>query len=492
MKTTTPFLTGFSTLICGRSKASAQAVLSEKRKQLLDVNIDITQQFADEISPELLDQSSCTERVRDYPDTLVFWAFLHQIASDDASCAHAVAQVQEWTRLQGLPVPSANTASYCNARARLPIDMLRKVHRSLCEQLDANLPVSRRWRGLRPLVEDGTSAQMPDTQANRKIWHYASGQSEGCGFPVIKLNGLIDLSHGGIRDFAFSSLNVSELRAHERLQESYIAKDDLLIADRLYSSYEVIARLRQCGAHYIGRPHQSRKVDYRKGQKVSRNERIVEWKKSRYAPKGSQLSQAEWEALPDILKMRIVRYKGPDRDGNMKTRYVVTTLLESREYPADEVISLYVHRWEIEVRFREIKSTLGMEMLRTKSPEMISKEILMYMIFYNLIRLLMLKAGLRHGVNHRRLSFRGVQQSMQASRAGFRNVGGHPVLRGREKVAMWERVAERIVVERPGRNEPRRVKRRPKCTRWLQKPRHEYFEHFRSDEAPMKSLDNAA
>ena len=86
MKTTTPFLTGFSTLICGRSKASAQAVLSEKRKQLLDVNIDITQQFADEISPELLDQSSCTERVRDYPDTLVFWAFLHQIASDDASC----------------------------------------------------------------------------------------------------------------------------------------------------------------------------------------------------------------------------------------------------------------------------------------------------------------------------------------------------------------------------------------------------------------------
>ena len=161
-------------------------------------------------------------------------------------------------------------------------------------------------------------------------------------------------------------------------------------------------------------------------------------------------------------------------------------------YPAEEVASLYFHRWEIEVRFRDIKTTLGMEMLRTKSPEMIRKEILMHMIVYNLMRLLMLKAGIAHHINHRRLSFRGTQQVLHACRSNFRGLGRRPVLRNRQVSNMWERIAERFVVERPGRNEPRRVKRRPKCTRWLQKPRHEYFEHFRSENPPLKILDTRA
>ena len=133
-----------------------------------------------------------------------------------------------------------------------------------------------------------------------------------------------------------------------------------------------------------------------------------------------------------------------------------------------------------------------MEMLRTKSPEMIRKEVLMHMIVYNLLRLLMLKAGQIHGVNHRRLSFKGALQVLEESRSGFSDVVGRPRLRAREAENFWERIAERYVEERPGRNEPRRVKRRPKCTRWLQKPRHSYFEHFRSDEPPLKILDQAA
>lgn len=370
--------------------------------------------------------------------------------------------------------------------------MLCAVNRSLCQQLDANLPERLRWRGLRPLAEDGTSAQMPDTDANRALWPYPSGQSEGCGMPVIKLGGLIDLSHGGLCDLAHSDCNTSELRAHEKFQGEYISERDVLIADRLYSGYELIAGLRQRGAHFIGRTHQSRKIDFRKGRKVGPNQRIVVWEKPRYAPKGSQLDAAEWEALPDRLEVRIIRCQGPDREGKSHTRYIVTTLLDADAYPAGEVASLYLHRWEIEVRFRDIKTTLGMELLSTKSPPMIRKEVLMHMIFYNLMRLLMLKAGVVHGVNHRRLSFRGAQQVFHACREGFNGLAGRPVLRERQSAEMWLRIAERVVVERPGRNEPRRVKRRPKCTRWMQKPRHEYFEHFRSDDPPMKILDKAA
>lgn len=492
MKNTTPFLTGFPTLFHGRSKRSAQELLSERRRGLVEAGIDIQQQLRGEICPELLESHSRNERDRAYPDALVFWSFLLQVSSDDSSCANAVANVQRWAADQGLPVPSANTASYCEARARLPLEMLQAVHRSLCDQLDANLPESFRWRGMRPLAEDGTSAQMPDTEANREFWRYASGQGEGCGFPVVKLGGLVDLSHGGLRDFACSDLDTSELQSHEKLQERHLGRGDLLVADRLYSGYEFIAGLLGAGIHFVGRTHQARKIDFRKGRRIGPDERVAVWSKPRQAPKGSRLDAAGWAALPDSMEVRIIRCRGTDRQGKPKVRYVVTTLLDAAAYPAEEVASLYVHRWEIEVRFRDIKTTLGMEMLRTKSPGMVVREILMHMIFYNLVRLLMLKAGVTHGVNHRRLSFRGVQQVLHSCRKGFGALGARPVLRKAEVREMWRRIAERFVAERPGRNEPRRVKRRPKWTRWLQKPRHQYFEHFRSDNPPIKILDQVA
>jgi hypothetical protein len=274
--------------------------------------------------------------------------------------------------------------------------------------------------------------------------------------------------------------------------EPYLQANDILVADRLYSSYEIIARLQMRVIHFIGRTHQARKIDFRKGRKIGSNERLQTYQKPRSQPQGSRLTKEEWAVLPDTMELRIIRSKGPDREGRQRGRYVVTTLLDPVKYPAEEVASLSHHRWEIELRFRDIKTTLGMEMLRTKSPEMIRKEVLMHMIVYNLLRLLMLKSGQAHGVNHRRLSFKGTLQVLEENRAKFGSVAGRPRLRTREAGGFCERIAERYVEERPGRNEPRRVKRRPKCIRWMQKPRPSYFEHFRSDEPPLKILDQVA
>ena len=190
--------------------------------------------------------------------------------------------------------------------------------------------------------------------------------------------------------------------------------------------------------------------------------------------------------------MRIIRTKGPNREGKQRTRYVVTTLVDAEKYPWEEVASLYVHRWEIELRFRDIKTTMGMEMLRTKSPEMVRKEVLMHMIAYNAIRLLMLKAGKACGVSHRRISFKGVIQVMEESRIGFEKASGKTRQEAKEKDNLLRRIAERVVIERPGRNEPRKKKRRPKSYGWLQKPRHSYFEHFRDENPPRKILDEAS
>ena len=374
MLTKTPFLNGFSTLLCGRSKRKKQDVLAEQRKGICERNPDgLSKQLSSEIPPELLSSQSTTQRDRIYPNVVTFWAFLAQVLSDDGSCARAVARVQEWMRAMGLPVPSASTASYAEARKMLPIEMLREVNRSLCDQLDQTLSTEDRWRGFRVKAEDGTSAQMPDTTSNQETYPQPSGQAPGCGFPVIGLVGLIDLNHGGLRDFSESNVETGELRGHDQL-ETYLKEGDLSLGDRLYSSYEGIARLKMKGVEFIGRNHQARKLDFRKGRKIGPNERLQKWIKPRQQPTLSRLSPEEWEALPDEIEMRIIRTKGPDREGKQRTRYVVTTLVDAEKYPWEEVASLYVHRWEIELRFRDIKTTMEWKCCAQSHPRWCAKK----------------------------------------------------------------------------------------------------------------------
>lgn len=490
MLTKTPFLTGFSTLLCGRAKRTKQELLELRRTDIREQSLDgLSHQLATEIPAELLHVHRDPERRdRVYTDTVTFWAFLAQVICADPSCAKAVARVQQWMGTAKLDVPGPRTGHYTEARAKLPIESLRDVNRSLCAQLDANLPDANRWRGHNVKSEDGTSAQMPDTAANQIEYPQPSSQAEGCGFPVIQLVGLIDLGHGGLCDFSHSNVETGELRGHDQL-ESELEKGDVLVVDRLYSSYEVIARLRQRGVEFIGRNHQARKSDFRCGKKLGPNERLQVWQKPRRQPALSRLDAEQWAQLPERMEMRIIRVKGPDREGKRKTRYLVTTLLNAEKYPWEEVASLFMHRWEIELRFRDIKTTMGMEMLRTQSPEMIRKEVLMHMIAYNAVRLLMLKAAVTVGVNHRRISFKGTLQVIEETRIGFEKaIGGARRLEA-EKDNLLERIAERIVPHRPGRNEPRKKKRRPKSYGWLKKPRHEYFEHFTNPEPPRKILD---
>jgi hypothetical protein len=492
MVTKTPFLTGFSTLLCGRAKRKMQEVLAAERQGIREKCPDgLSRQLSAEIPPQLLSEHRTTQRDRIYPDEVTFWTFLSQIFSEDGSCARAVARVQEWMRSKNLPPPSSSTSSYAYARLALPIQMLQEVHGSLCDQLDANLSRDDLWRGFRVKALDGTSAQMPDSPANQKEYPQPASQAPGCGFPVIGLVGLIDLGHGGLRDFSHSTIETGEMRGYDQL-ENYLSKGDLLVADRLYSSYEVIARLQEKGVEFIGRQHHARKLDFRRGRKIGPNQRIQVWKKPRSQPALSRLSAQEWEQLPGEMAMRIIRTKGPDREDKPRVRYVVTTLLDAERYPWEEVASLYLHRWEIELRFRDIKTTMGMEMLRTKSPEMVRKEVLMHLIAYNVVRLLMLKAGKAHGVNHRRISFKGVIQVLEECRIGFEKALGKPRLLAAEKDNLWERIAERVVVERPGRSEPRKKKRRPKSYGWMQQPRHTFFEHFKNENPPRKILDEPA
>jgi hypothetical protein len=491
MRTKSPFLTGFPTLLFGSSKYPAQEVLRVEREKLRAGSLgEISGQLSGEIPPEVVCGHASTTRNRIFSHEVTFWAFLSQILSEDGSCARAVALVQQWFQQRKLPVPSANTSSYSEARRRLPEDMLCGIHRDILLQLDRNTSGCDRWRGHRVKAIDGTSAQMPDTAANQEAYPQPPGQEPGCGFPVVQLVGLIDLIHGGWEDFVESDTRAGETRGLDRLLTN-IGDGDILVADRAYVSYEVTARLKGRGAHFVGRNHHSRKVDFRKGKWIGHDERLQVWRKPHWQTPGSCVDDGQWQQLPGEIEMRIIRVRWGGRDGRRFKKYIVTTLLDPVKYPAGEVASLYFHRWEIELRFRDIKTTMGMDMLRTKSPEMIRKETMMHMIAYNAIRLLILRSAKVHGCNHRRVSFKGALQVLATSASSFAQARGGPARLRRKRDKLMGQIAQRIVPDRPGRNEPRRVKRRPKSSRWLQKPRREYREHFQCDISPIKILDQS-
>jgi hypothetical protein len=489
MQTKGPFLTGFPTLLFGKAKRSAQEVLKRQRKELYEKSVgEISAQFAEEIRPEVVERHASTKRTRVYPQTVTFWAFLTQVFSEDGSCAKAVARVQQWCRQMKLPVPSANTAGFVEARQRLPEEMLQGIHREVLRDFKRHGTGDDLWRGHVVKAVDGTSAQMPDTARNQAKYPQPSSQAPGCGFPVVQLIGVINLNNGAWEEFIESELNVHEHRGFDQLFP-HIGKNEILTADRAYASYELIARLLAQESHFIGRHSQARKLDFRKGKKLGPNERLQKWKKPETQPPGSCLSKQQWEQLPEEMQLRIIRVKGPDRTGKRTTKYLVSTLLDPIQYPAEEIGSLFYHRWEIELRLRDIKTTMRMELLRTQSPKMIRKEIMMHMIGYNALRLLMLKAGKKHGQNHRRLSFKGALQVLLSSISSFADVWKKPIIRQRERDNFLKRIAERVVPDRPGRNEPRKLKRRPKPFGSLQRPRQEYREHFQTDDYPIKILD---
>lgn len=489
MLTKSPFLSGFPTLLFGRAKTSAQQLISGRLASLRSrAPAPLARLLSAEIPPELLAAHDESKRQRVYDNVTMFWTFLSQVLSEDSSCARAVAGVQQWRRKTGRSIPGPDTGAFVEARQKLPLDMLKAVHAHLYAELGQHAGEGTRWRGLNIEAIDGTSAQMPDTPENQKAYPQPASQAEGCGFPAIKLCGLVNLGHGGLGDFASGRENSGEMRGFDA-HLGQLEKGDMLVGDRLYSSYEAIARLKGNGAEYTGRNHQARKIDFRRGRRLGRDERLLAWKKPRVQPPLSQLPEEEWAALPEKMEMRIIRTRKRDRQGNPKTMYVVSTLTDPDQYPAEEIASIYKHRWEIELRFRDIKTTMGMEMLRTRTPRMIEKEILMNMIAYNLIKLLSYKAASGSGGSARRIGYKGVLQTLAESTARDDGKSYRPKVLAREKADLLERIGEREVRERPGRNEPRKKKRRPKSYGWLKRPRHLYLEKYFDGEPELKILD---
>lgn len=368
-------------------------------------------------------------------------------------------EVQHWRQQQGNRPPGADTSSYCKARQRLPQKLLDGVHRHLVSTLNRQMPSQWLWHGRVAKAIDGSSVQLPDTPQNQRALPQPPTQRKGCGFPVMQFGAIHSLYTGAWGHLVLSAMDYGD---HTLLDAAFdhLAPGDVLVAVRAFCSYEMAARL-----------HQARKLDGSQVKKVVPDQQIVIWTRPRQQSALSRLGAAEWERLPEKIEVRLIRVRGEGREAGARPIFLATTLLDTEGYSAGDIADIYCQRWEIELRLRDLKTTMGMELLRTKTPEMARKEVAMIVIAYNALRLLIVQASVRKGVDLWRLSFKGTLQVLAAWGRSFAGLSYRRETRRKLYRELLAQIAQRTNPHRLGRQETRARKRRSKPYPLLMEPR---------------------
>lgn len=397
-------------------------------------------------------------RQRLWPFRLVFWTACWQFAQAGAACRFAIRQAQAWCLQFKQPVPPLQTSPYCQARGVLPIERLQHLHDHLVRDAERAVVTKDLWCGKRVQVLDGTTLCAPDTPANQAAFPQQSVQKPGCGFPILRLLVVMSLATGLIATWAKDVWKSHELGLLQRLWESF-REGDVLLADRGFASWGLLAQCRQRGVDAVFRLRGKLRQDFRRGKKLDRHQREVVWEKPTQRP--CTVTEDEWNLLPPSLTLRLVRCRVEGRGFRTCELILVTTLLDSVQFPASALGQLYQRRWEMELCLRNLKTTMGMEMLSAMHPESLERELRLRLLVHNMVRRLMLEAARQRGVSLRRISFAGslataleYSGAMCATRSSRR--------RSQIYQELLSVLADDVVPERPGRREPRAVKRRPK------------------------------
>lgn len=363
--------------------------------------------------------------------------------------------------------------AFCQGCRRLPLAALRRL------LFETGVPLRSvprgaahsavgLWRGHRMFLIDGSSCSMPDTPALQQRFGQPDGQRKGCGFPVAHLLILVDAHSGLILDVIISPLRTHDLTPAGELH-GYLAPGDVLVGDRGFCSFGHVAALQQREVHALFRAHQRLKVvDETQQRCASRRrrcerqtlefvarlgdrDRLALWRKPKKCAR--TMTQAQHAALPEYVLIRLVEYR-IERPGHRTRRvHLLTTLVDPVRYSADALAELYGLRWQVETNLRHLKQTLGLDVLHSRTPAGVEKEIIMFAIVYNLVRSVMLAEARRRGVTPDRISFIDALRHLC-----------WPILGGDSPLI--------INPLRPGRTQPRVRKRRPKQYPLMKQPRN--------------------
>jgi hypothetical protein len=407
---------------------------------------------------------------------LTLWTFLHQVLSTSKACTAAVQRAVVLLTELGGELCSENPGGYSKARGRLPQKLIQDLTLLLGPRLEAASPEAWRWLGHRVLLVDGWVVTLPDTPENQQAYPQPKSQKKGLGFPQVRLVGLFGLASQALVAVRWGPCQGKRTGETALLRDLFdrLRPGDVLVADRYYCSYFLIALLQQRGVKVVFHLHQRRRHSFGEGQALGAEDEVVVWHKPKQCPEW--LTAESYAALPATLEVRMVGVTVSQRGFRVQQYVIATTLVNAAHYSKAAVASLYKNRWEVEGMIRSLKTYMQMEMLRCRTPAMIDKEIWAYLLGYNLTRKIMAQAAQRHGFQPWQISFTQTLQSLDSYRITLAKASPAVALSVAEQLLFG--LTKVRVGQRPDRVEPRRQKRRPKPYGYLTKPRQEAREEI--------------
>ena len=427
---------------------------------------------------KLLCEEGVKFRERLFTPLVTLWTFLWQVLSPEGSCREAVARLRAYQVAHGLKPCGADSGAYCKARGRLPERVMSRLAIQTGQRL--SLQADWLWKGRKVKVADGSTLTLPDTAANQKAYPQQPQQKAGLGFPILRLVVVFCLAGGAAVAMAtgrYEGKGQGEPCLLRRLLDCLL-RGEVLLADRYFSSYLTLAMLQEREVDYVGRQHHLRKTNFRTGKRLGPCDHLVVWTKP---PRPAHIPAWQWQRLPERLLVRELEVNVYQKGFRVKRLIVATTLLDPKLYSAADLALLYRARWHAELDLRSLKVTLGMDPLRTKTPEMARKELWMHLLAYNLLRTVMAQAASQHGRLPRSLSVAAARQAVFAFKEAFYLLPQGKKHCSRLLEALWTTIVSDQVGNRPDRVEPRAIKRRPKPHKLLTVPRQTARTRLRSN-----------
>ncbi len=477
MKNSSLYLPGFHLPTLRRTPRSARQKLADERAKIRRHSISqLGECFTQFIPAKELDHDpgGAFSRRRLFSKANTFWAFFSQVLDADGGCQEVVRKVQAFAAAQVLPIPSSSTSAYCQARSKLEQGNLENILAHTAAILRQR-GRSQGWKDRRVVVVDGTGLSMPDTPANQAIWPQPRSQKPGCGFPQARLCACFCLQTGALLSYRAGNKKNHELPLLRRQWDTF-ETGDIFLGDKGFCSYYDVWKFQQRGVDSV--ITLARRTPVKASSAVAvlgHDDLLIQWPKPAWNKKLSY-SKDEWLAMPDQLTLRQIKVTVDTPGFRVKSFYLVTTLTDVATYSAAELADLYYQRWDVELFFRDIKTTMGMDILRCLTPAMVNKEILMHLIAYNSVRLLMVDAAKAVQLAPRRISFKASIQALRQWEPLLNQKGLKEHERRRLMSLLRDAIAATVLTQRPGRREPRCLKRRPKPYALLTAPRHQMEE----------------
>ena len=407
-----------------------------------------------------------------YTTAIVVWSFLGQVLRDgkEASCQSAVAHVVTYCEQTGTTPPTSDTGDYCRARGKLSEAALHDLSCEVADELEASADEGWLWKGLHAKLIDGFTFTMPDTRKNQDKYPQQKAQAPGVGLPIARAVTILSLATACVMDVAIGPYSGKQTGEPALLRSMMdrLEAGEIAVMDRFYCSFMMIALLLAQGTQTCARKHHARHSDFRRGKRLGKYDHIIVWTRP---PRPEWMDEATYEQIPEKLELREIRYNIVVPGRRTRTIDVITTLTDADEYTKEEIAELYGFRWNSELDIRSIKDSLNLGHVRCKSPEMVRRELWTTILGYNLIRTTAAGAALVHGKQPRQISFTSTCQYVLASwtliSCGLLQqsaLANHCRL-------MLKQISECEVANRPGRLEPRVIKRRRHRYPLMTKPR---------------------